>query len=155
MSRIIITSIGLCYILLFIVQNIRGQSFTTEYKYFTILVFTWDVTNSVKWYWKLNFSIFNVFNNFHMLLFNVLGTHGEYSLAFKSRKLLVNILLIVAKIFPDRCQKICFQSLQIIFCDVFWIFSVLSDSCRLILLSHLILSYLILFSRSVTFCNLN
>lgn len=36
-----------------------------------------------------------------------LGTHGEYSLAFKSRKLLVNILLVVAKIFPDRtCSEL-------------------------------------------------
>ena len=35
----------------------------------------------------------------------IVGTHGEHSLAHKSRKLLVNILLIVAKIFPDRYSQ--------------------------------------------------
>jgi len=31
-----------------------------------------------------------------------LGTHGEFSVAIKSRKLLVSILVVIAKIFPDR-----------------------------------------------------
>ena len=31
-----------------------------------------------------------------------LGTHGEFNVAMKSRKLLVSIMLVVAKIFPDR-----------------------------------------------------
>jgi hypothetical protein len=36
-----------------------------------------------------------------------LGTHGDSVLASKSRILLVNILLVVAKIFPDRtCSEL-------------------------------------------------